>query len=141
MQGFLAVQRALASPPGPPFTIPGAVATGILAAVTRAGIASQACANVGFPVGSNVNALLHGRGQESVLNAGATARAGSDTINRMNAGRSTTTVTNEISYSPTFTIGQDSNQDFIDILKRDKEGFASFLQEEVIDKGYLEVSQ
>lgn len=141
VQGFLAVQRALASPPGPPFTIPGAVATGILAAGNSAGIASQAFADGGFPVGSNVNALLNERGQESVLNAGATARAGSDTINRMNAGRGTSTVTNEISYSPTFTIGQDSNQDFIDILKRDKEGFASFLQEEVIDKGYLEVSQ
>jgi hypothetical protein len=55
----------------------------------------------------------------------------------MNAGRGTSTVTNEISYSPTFTIGQESSQDIFDVLKKDKAAFGNFLQEDLIDRGYF----
>lgn len=47
IQGALAVQRALANPPGPPFTIPQAIATGIFAAIQTATIAAQPLATGG----------------------------------------------------------------------------------------------
>lgn len=47
IQGALSVQRALANPPGPPFTIPQAIATGIFAALQTATIAAQPLATGG----------------------------------------------------------------------------------------------
>lgn len=47
IQGALAVTRALAVPPGPPFTIPSAIATGVFAAAQTATIAAQPLATGG----------------------------------------------------------------------------------------------
>jgi len=47
IQGALAVQRALSFPPGPPVTIPSAVATGVFAALQTATIAAQPLATGG----------------------------------------------------------------------------------------------
>jgi len=139
IQGILAVQRAIAAPPGPPFTLPGALAVGVQAAGNSAAIASQAFADGGFPVGRNVNALLNEQGQESVLNAQATASLGTGNINRINSGRGGgNIITNEISYSPTLEINSDTNQDFISVLSEDKERFGKFFNEEIVDKGFLE---
>jgi hypothetical protein len=121
--------------------LPALIATTATAAAQTATIASQAFESGGFPVGRNANIKVNEKGQEAVLNAGATARAGSDTINRMNAGRGTSTVTNEISYSPTFTIGQESSQDIFDVLKKDKAAFGNFLQEELVDRGFFNPTQ
>lgn len=136
MSGALSIAKANASAPFP-LNIPAIIAATATATAQTATIASQAFESGGFPVGRNANIKVNEKGQEAVLNAGATARAGSDTINRMNAGRSTSTVTNEISYSPTFTIGQEASQDIFDVLKKDKAAFGSFLQEELIDRGYF----
>lgn len=139
IQGLLAVQRAIAFPPGPPATLPGALAVGVKAAGNTAAIASQAFADGGFPVGRNVKALLNEQGQESVLNAQATSSLGTGNINRINSGRGGgNIITNEISYSPTLEINSDTNQDFLSVLGEDKERFGKFFNEEIVDKGFLE---
>jgi len=47
IQGALAVQRALSFPPGPPVTVPSAIATGVFAALQTATIAAQPLATGG----------------------------------------------------------------------------------------------
>lgn len=136
IHGTLAIQKALASAP-PPANIPAVIAASAMSAANVATIASQAFEKGGFPVGRNVNARLNEKGQESVLNAGATVAMGSGAINRLNAGRGGNTMTAQINYSPTITLGSNANQDVIGMLKNDKKSFANFIQEELIDKRFL----
>lgn len=69
IQGALAVQRALAQPPGPPFTIPSAIATGLLAATNTATIAGQAFAQGGIVQGPTTGdqVPIRANGGEMVL--------------------------------------------------------------------------
>ncbi len=128
IQGSLAVQRALAVPPGFPFTLPNALAVGVMAAGNSAGIASQAFESGGFPQGRNANIRVNESGQEAVLNAGATSRLGVGAINNLNNGGSggNNSVVNEVSYSPTYHIGEGNNTGLMDVLEQDKERFAEF---------------
>lgn len=140
IQGGLAMMKAIASAPFPA-NLPAVIATGAASAAQIATISTQAFANGGLPVGRNANIMVNERGQEAVLNAQATASLGSGAINRLNNGGSVAnTVTNEISYSPTITLGQGSREDFIDLLKDDKEDFANFIQEDLINKGFLQIA-
>ncbi len=137
ISGILAVQRALAQPPGPPITFPLAALTGAQAAVNVAAIASQSFRKGGFPKGANTVVRVNEAGQEAILNAEATNTLGTGTIDRLNAGRGgNVTITNEISYSPTLNIGQEEGMDIIDALKRDKDNFVEFF-EDLGDKGFF----
>lgn len=86
IDGVLAVQKALAAPPGWPYNAPNVVAVGISAAANVAQIAG-----VGFKTGgytgntdrNSVAGVVHG--QEYVLNASATARNRA-ALDAMNAG-------------------------------------------------------
>ncbi|MCH8324957.1 MAG: phage tail tape measure protein, partial [Bacteroidetes bacterium] len=137
ISGIVAVQRALAQPPGPPITFPLAALTGAQAAVNVAAIASQSFRKGGFPKGANTVVRVNEAGQEAILNAEATNTLGTGTIDRLNAGRGgNVTITNEISYSPTLNIGQEEGMDIIDALKRDKDNFVEFF-EDLGDKGFF----
>ena len=54
IQGALAVQRALSFPPGPPATVPSAIATGVLSAIQTATIIAQPLAEGGVVTGERV---------------------------------------------------------------------------------------
>lgn len=137
VQGFLAVQRALAFPPGPPATIPSAQATGVLAALNTAMIASQAFAEGGLITKPTLALMGENAGTEGVLNPYGLARLGVGNFNALNTGRSVEKhVTNEISYSPTINVGADAGQDVINALDEDKPRFGKWIREEVFDKGY-----
>ena len=139
IQGFVAVSRALSNPPGPPYTIPMAIATGVQAAMNSAAIAQQAFKTGGFPVGQNANVRVNEAGQEAILNAGAVNRMGHGTITTMNAGAvnpGNASVTNEISYSPTFKIESDNVENFVSVLEKNKTEFAGFI-EDLGKRGYF----
>ena len=84
IQGALAVTRALSSPPGPPFTIPSAIATGVFAAAQTATIAAQPLATggvvgiTGRKVTDRQNIPTQGNG-DNVL---ATVRRGEVVLNQ-----------------------------------------------------------
>ena len=138
IQGFLAVNRALAHPPGPPTTIPSALATGLLAASNSAAIASQAFATGGFPSGRNAMVRVNEEGQEAILNAGATANLGVGGVNALNNGANINrTVTNQFTYSPTYQIENSGSEDVVELLRRDKESFRDFVNDEMIKTGIL----
>ena len=86
IQGALAVQRALANPPGPPFSIPQAVGAGVFAAVQTALIAAQPLATGGMITGRRVtdrqNIPTMGNG-DNVL---ATVRRGEVVLNARQQG-------------------------------------------------------
>jgi len=126
IQGSLAVQRALAVPPGFPFTLPSALSVGLMAAGNSASIASQAFEAGGFPQGRNALIRVNESGQEAVLNAGATSALGRDNINRLNNGGNTSTI-NKTIYSPTINVGSGSKSDVIDALEQDKPRFAKYM--------------
>jgi len=138
VQGALAVTRALGSAP-PPFNF---IQAGLVTAATAAQVAKiqqQGFQSGGFPIGKNAMIRVNESGQESVLNARATANLGVGGVNALNSGQTINkNVTNEITYSPSININAESSGDLIDVLKNDKEDFASFLQEEIIGKGYIE---
>ncbi|MCH7928857.1 MAG: hypothetical protein IID03_12895, partial [Candidatus Dadabacteria bacterium] len=139
IQGFLAVQRALANPPGPPVTILSSIATGILAAGNTAVIAAQAFQTGGFPPGANTLIKVNERGQEAVLNAGAVRDIGVGNINAMNSGQGLNkTIVNEITYAPTINVEGEAPRDLIDILREDKEAFAKFFKEDIEERGFFE---
>ena len=126
----------------PPFNIPAIIATSAITAANTATIASQAFKRGGFPMGKNAKITVNEQGQEAVLNARATSALGTDRINRLNAGVNTdNSVTNEIHYSPTITVGTDTNKNFIDLLKKDKEAFADFIENDLIGRGFLNLSK
>jgi hypothetical protein len=138
IQGVLAVQRTLANPPGPPFTIPAAAAVGLKAAANTAVIASQSFQEGGFPRGQNALVRVNERGQESILNADATARLGFGGVNAMNSGQGISkNVTNQITYSPTITVEGEAPGSLLDELDKDRERFGEWLQKDVINRGYL----
>lgn len=99
INGALAVQRALAFPPGPPATVPSAIAAGVFAAIQTATIAAQPLATGGvagisgrrvtdrqnMPTRSNGdNVLATLKRGEVVLNAAQqTALGGSNTFRRI----------------------------------------------------------
>lgn len=134
IQGALAVQRALASAPFP-VNLPGAAAVGIMAASNSAVIASQAFEKGGFPQGRNANIKVNERGQESVLNADATATMGRGMITRLNAGRGGDTFANRVNYSPVFNISG-AGEGIIEMLKKDKVEFAKLLKNEIFGRGF-----
>jgi tape measure domain-containing protein len=89
ISGYVAVQRALAGPPGPPWSYAIAASAGVLAAVNVANIASTPAP---FEKGGLVNGgeqliRINERGQEFVMNAQATA-ANRPALEAMNKGRS-----------------------------------------------------
>lgn len=55
IQGALAVNRALANPPGPPVTIPAAITAGVFAGIQTATIIAQPLAEGGVVTGQRVN--------------------------------------------------------------------------------------
>jgi hypothetical protein len=139
ISGALAVQRALAFPPGPPATFPMATLVGIKTAANVAMIAAQSFQEGGFPGGRNAFIRVNEDGQESILNARATAGLGIGGVNALNSGQTINkNVTNEISYSPTIQIDASVPQDVVNILRGDKENFADFLQNDIIGRGYTD---
>lgn len=139
-QGALAVQRALAQPPGPPFTIPSSIATGILAAGNSATIAAQAFRDGGLIPGRNTLIRTNEEGQESVLNARATSGLGVGGVNALNSGQSIQNTTiNEVNFSPTLNIEGGDRQTVIDELGTMKAEFGNFLQDQIIEKGYAKI--
>jgi phage-related minor tail protein len=84
IQGVLAVQRALANPPGPPFTIPQAVATGIFSALQTATIAAQPLATGGIAgiSGRKVNDRQNMRTRSNGDNVLATVKRGEVVLNQ-----------------------------------------------------------
>lgn len=84
IQGALAVQRALAIPPGPPFTIPSAIATGIFAAIQTATIAAQPLATGGVVgiSGRKVNDRQNIRTRGNGDNVLATVKRGEVVLNQ-----------------------------------------------------------
>ena len=138
VQGALAVQRALGSAP-PPLNFALAAITGVATAANVAKIASQAFEQGGFPSGKNALIRVNERGQESVLNARATAGLGIGGVNALNSGQEVNrTISNDIVYSPNITIGGMSSSDMIeDILMKDKQAFANAINDVKV-RGYLE---
>lgn len=87
MSGAIAVQRALAAPPGFPFN---AFQVGLASAQTLANvntIRQQRFALGGMIQGSNVLIRANENGQEAVVNARATRVLGSDGVRAINEGR------------------------------------------------------
>lgn len=99
INGALAVQRALSFPPGPPVTVPSAIATGVFSAIQTATIAAQPLATGGVagisgrrvndrqnirtrPNGDNVLATLK-RGEVVLNSAQQTALGGASTFRRI----------------------------------------------------------
>jgi murein DD-endopeptidase MepM/ murein hydrolase activator NlpD len=83
INGALAVQRALAVPPGPPFTIPSAIAAGIFAAIQTATIAAQPLATGGIVgiSGRRVTDRQNMRSRANGDNVLATVRRGEVVLN------------------------------------------------------------
>lgn len=137
IQGVGAVQKALNTPP--PFNFALAAFTGIAAAANTAVIASQAFEQGGFPAGNNSLIKVNERGQEAVLNAGAVRDIGVGNINAMNSGQGLNkSIVNEITYSPTIEVTGEAPRDIIDVLREDKDEFAKFFKEDVVERGFLE---
>ena len=84
IQGALAVQRALAVPPGPPFTLLSAIATGIFAALQTATIAAQLLATGGVVgiSGRKVNDRQNIRTRGNGDNVLATVKRGEVVLNQ-----------------------------------------------------------
>lgn len=76
-----------------------------------------------------------GRGQEAVLNNAATNRLGAGGVNALNNRNVQATIV----YSPTNNIQNDegTGTSLVEVLQKDKQNFADFLQDEIIDKDYL----
>lgn len=132
----LAIARANALPP--PLNIPAIIRASAVGGAQIATIASQAFETGGLPRGRNANILVNERGQESVLNARATGELGVGGVNALNSGQTpTTSVSNQISYSPNITVNGGSDAaGIIEALSQDKESFSEFFRDEVIGKGY-----
>lgn len=83
INGALAVQRALAVPPGPPFTIPSAIAAGIFAAIQTTTIAAQPLATGGIVgiSGRRVTDRQNMRSRANGDNVLATVRRGEVVLN------------------------------------------------------------
>jgi len=137
IQGIGAVQKAFNTAPPANFGL--ALLTGIKVAANTAAIASQAFQAGGFPTGNNALIKVNERGQEAVLNAGAVRDIGVGNINAMNSGQGLNkTIVNEITYAPTIEVQGEAPRDIIDTLREDKEEFARFFKEDVIERGFLE---
>lgn len=92
IQGYLAVQRAIAAPPGWPYNAGGVIAAGILTGATIAKITSAGSFEVGGYTGDDyatneVAGVVHG--QEFVVNASATAKNRA-VLEQMNRGSAVT---------------------------------------------------
>jgi murein DD-endopeptidase MepM/ murein hydrolase activator NlpD len=83
INGALAVQRALAVPPGPPFTIPSAISAGVFAAIQTATIAAQPLATGGIVgiSGRRVTDRQNIRARSNGDNVLATVRRGEVVLN------------------------------------------------------------
>lgn len=136
INGIRAVQRTLAEIPAP-LNIPAAAAVGVAAAANTAVIASQAFETGGLPRGKDAIIRVNESGQEAVLNAQATSSLGVSGVNALNNGTPTgTNITNEISYSPTFQLGDSPGQDLLSALENNEEEFADFF-ESLSKRGFL----
>lgn len=104
-----------------------------LGASQIAQVDAQRMATGGFPRGANAMVQMNERGQESVLNASATARVGRRTINALNSGKSLPTQNNSTTsqtfiYSPSHTFETSSQKvDILTALENDREGFSKFV--------------
>lgn len=86
IDGVLAVQKAMAAPPGWPYNAPNVIAVGISSAMNVAKIASAGFQSGGYTGNGGINQIagvVHGR--EYVVNASATARNRA-ALEAMNAG-------------------------------------------------------
>jgi len=138
VQGALAVQRALASAP-PPLNFISAAAVGAVAVGNTATIASQALVDGGFPQGRNARIKVNEEGQESVLNARATAGLGVGGVNALNSGQQVqNTSINGVTFAPVINIANGSGQAIMDALEDVKPQFSTFIEEEIIEKGYAD---
>jgi hypothetical protein len=87
INGILAVQAALKAPPGPPYTIPMAVAVGVMSAANVAKIAGIGFERGGYTGNGGTSepaGTVHG--QEYVFDAAATRRIGVPALDAMRAG-------------------------------------------------------
>lgn len=118
----------------------GGVMAGVSATATGFQISkmgSQNFATGGMPTGQNANVIMNERGQESILNASATARLGRDNINKLNRGQDTQNeggntrpADMKIVYNPTINItGSGNSSDLLSILDEDKERFGNMISD------------
>lgn len=138
IQGALAVQKSLAAAP-PPINYALAAATGVIAAVNSATIASQAFQGGGIIQGQNafIRANEDGR-KESILNAQATSNLGVGGVNALNSGQSITNHTvNTFQFSPSVTTSGNDESAIMTALMDLKPQFAEFFNEEMVGKGYI----
>lgn len=107
-------------------------------------ISSQNFATGGFPTGQNANVTMNERGQESILNASATARLGRENINRINRGQD---IKNEggnnqpapanVTYNPTINItGMNDSSAILSILDEEREKFGAMISD-LTRRGYV----
>ena len=127
----------------------GGIMAGLSATATAVQIGkmkSQNFATGGFPTGANASVTMNERGQESVLNASATARLGRENINRLNRGQdmqneggNTQPSSYNVTYNPTYNLtGLSDSNDILSILEDDKERFGNMISE-LNRKGYVNV--
>lgn len=140
MNGAVAATKAFADY-GWPIGAGIAALTTALTAGQVAVINSQQFATGGFPQGANANVTMNERGQESILNASATARLGRRAIEDLNAGRSVDLSTgNKVDtnasssptfiYSPSHTFNTSSQDtDIFAALEQDREKFSEFIND------------
>lgn len=109
-------------------------------------ISSQNFATGGFPTGANANVTMNERGQESILNASATARLGRENINRLNSGQSIDGTGNtqpapsviQVTYSPSVSFTGAEPPDLFNTLENDLERVGELLQD-AVRRGYASV--
>ena len=120
----------------------GGVFAATAAAATAAQImkmSSQNFATGGMPTGRNAQVTMNERGQESILNASATARLGQEGVNRLNRGQSlreesssSRPVEVNVSYSPSVTYsGSDTPEDIFSRLEGDPERLGELVSQSV----------
>jgi len=118
----------------------GGVMAGISTTATIAQISkmkSQNFATGGMPTGKNANVIMNERGQESILNASATARLGRENIDRLNRGQdiqnqggNTTPSEMKVTYNPTINItGTGDSGQILSILDQEREQFGEMISD------------
>jgi hypothetical protein len=140
IQGIRAFFMALTQFPGPPATVPMAVATGALATSKSAVIASQAFQAGGMPTGRNTMVRVNESGQEGILNARAMSEMGPGELNARNQGipAAGNTISNQIIYQPTIN-ASGSKTDIIRELEADLPRFANLISE-TAKRGFMKNS-
>ena len=118
----------------------GGIMAGLSTTATIAQISkmkSQNFATGGLPTGKNANVIMNERGQESILNASATARLGRENIDRLNRGQdiqnqggNTTPSEMKVTYNPTINItGTGDSGQILSILDQEREQFGEMISD------------